>query len=323
MNYIANKLRDCQRLLLTTHVNPDGDGIGSQLALYHGLRSLGKDVHIHNRDGVPHIYNFLNGSDSVTSGEYCDWASNDNVCAVITLDCGAKSRLGLSEHFFTNTTVINIDHHRSNHKFGDMNIVDTEACSTGVIIYRLLQLLDVPLNFDISSALYATLVTDTNCFRLSNTDAAVHHLAAEFVAHGARPNQISMNIYEQNAPSRLALLAMSLQAMSVDHDGCVAWLYVNDAMLLACQAQGEQTEGFIDYGRSLAGVEVSVFMRPGEQDTSWRVTFRGKTWADVGSVAASLGGGGHKYAAGCLVHGDFNSVHNKVCTAVEACLSKG
>ncbi|MBL4774698.1 MAG: DHH family phosphoesterase [Mariprofundus sp.] len=311
---------DC--IVLITHCNPDGDGIGSQQALYDALIGMGKSVSMHNLDGVPRIYRFFKYADQVERGAWL--AETQAADLIISLDCGAKGRLGMGDAFYAETPLINIDHHASNNHFGDLNVVDARYCATGAMMFDLLIAMQIPLNKTSASAIYAAVLTDTASFRLSNATAAVYRMAADLIDAGAEPWPICVNIYESVPLAGLKILTACLDTLKLRDDQHSAWLHVTREMFQSTGANVEDVEGLIDYARSIDGVEVAVFIRFDEKgdasDKRWKVSFRGKTTADVGAVAASLGGGGHKHAAGCLMHGSFDDVRARVQQAVSSIL---
>jgi phosphoesterase RecJ-like protein len=309
-------IRAARSIVLTTHCSPDGDGIGSQLALYHALKDTGKNIYMHNRDGVPHIYHFLPGSDAITEGE--NFTQKD-VDLIISLDAGSISRLGFPDSFFEGKTLLNIDHHASNDRFGGINLLEIKACSTGAIIFELIERLELRLISAAASAIYVTVLTDTSSFRNTATTADAFDLAAKLIRAGAEPWPIAREVYESHSKEMIELLRTSLGTLELHDGGQSAWLYVNAAMYEHTGGDAQDTEGFIEYARSLQGIEIAVFIRP-EIHTGWKVTFRGKYDADVGALAVSLGGGGHHHAAGCTMHGTFEEVQGKVRHAVSELL---
>ena len=202
---VARALDDATGIVLITHKNPDSDGIGSQLALYHALKAMGKQVWIHNLHSVPRICRYLDGSDEAGVGDH--FVHLDRVDTVVSLDCGAKSRLGMSDSFFAGRTLINIDHHASNNDFGQVNVVDASYCATGAMVSDLLLALDMTLTPAMASALYVALLTDTASFRLSTVTAEVFELAAALVEAGADPAAASKAVYGSNSLERLKAIA--------------------------------------------------------------------------------------------------------------------
>jgi len=305
-----------EQIVLITHCNPDGDGIGAQQALYEALTATGKQVRMHNRDGVPRIYQFLEHADKVGRG---DWQAPQSADLIIALDCGAFGRLGMPEAFFNGARLVNIDHHASNKLFGDINVVDARYCATGAMIYDLILAMQAPLNASAATAIYAAVMTDTASFRLASATPAVYRLAACLIEAGAEPWPISVNVYESRSLAGMKMMTACLSTLDIRHDGRSAWIYVSEDTYRDTGADVEDTEGLIDYARSIDGVEVAVFIRVDEHDSRrWKISFRGKTWANVGQLAASLGGGGHAYAAGCVLQGAFEDV----CEQVEQAVSR-
>ncbi len=310
-------VRDARGIVLITHCNPDGDGIGSQLALWHALRGAGRRVFMHNHDGVPRIYRFLPGADAIGAGAAFD---EDGVDLIISLDAGAKSRLGMPEAFFAGRRLLVIDHHASNNRFGDINLVDTGACSTGAMTLALIERLGLPLAPEIATAIYVTVLTDTGGFRNAATSAEALELAARLVRAGAQPWPIACAVYESRSMAAFGLLRACLTTLQLRDGGRSAWLHVDSDMYHDTGGDEQDTEGFIEYARALEGVEIAVFLRPDSHHQGWKVTFRGKQGVDVGALAVSLGGGGHRHAAGCTLKGDLDSVRNRVAEAVRALL---
>jgi phosphoesterase RecJ-like protein len=314
----AAAIRQSRGVLLITHRNPDGDGIGAQLALYDALSAAGIPVFMHNRDGIPRLYHFLAAADRIGGGAQCPVAGD--VDLIVSLDAGSRQRLGMDDGLFAGKRLVNVDHHASNTRFGDINLVDAAACSTGAMAYALIRHMGLPLSSDVAMAVYVTLLTDTSSFRLSTVTPAVHRLAAELIELGAEPDVAARNIYASHRPERVALLRQCLATLALRNEGRSAWLYVDQAMYAATGSDVEDTEGLIDYGRSIAGVEVAVFLRPDGPHT-WKASFRGKSTADVGALAASLGGGGHRYASGCTLQGSLAEVMQRLQVQVDQLFS--
>ncbi|MDX8387756.1 MAG: bifunctional oligoribonuclease/PAP phosphatase NrnA [Ghiorsea sp.] len=310
---VVSQLHAAKHLMLTTHRNPDADGIGSQLALYDCLKHMGKKVSIFNRDSVPRICKYLPNSSDIQVGETPDM---DGIDTIVALDAGAFSRLGFPKEIFEDKCLLNIDHHASNPDYGDINIVNADYCATGAMMFDLIQHLNQKLTFNSATALYAAILTDTASFHLDRVTANVHRMTAELIDAGAEPEVAANAIYDSQPLARLSLLTMALQTLSIEHDGRSALMHVTQDMLDETGADNEDTEGFIDVSRSVEGVEVIAFIRP-ESDTRWKVSFRGKEGQDVGQVAAVLGGGGHKYASGCAVLGELDEVYAKVRAVVD------
>jgi len=315
---VLDQVRAAQGVVLTTHQNPDGDGIGSMLALWHHLRSQGVRVFAHCVDPVPRIYQFLDGTDQITGGDF----TQDGVDTIICLDCGAKGRLAQDSSFFVDRTVINIDHHQSNHCFGSTNVIDGSYCATGVMMVDLIQADGGCLSKPMAEAIYVAIITDTGNFRHRGVNGTLHRLTADLLDAGVDPEKIGQRVYSCNSHARMKLMALSLDSLCFSHDDRVAWLFVTEDAYRESGADVEDTEGLIDIAASVDRVEVAVFFRPNDSGEGWKVSFRSRGLIQVGDLAGTLGGGGHPSASGCLVFGDLDAVKAAVQTQVDAALAK-
>jgi len=314
---VVSQLKSAKHVLLTTHRNPDADGIGSQLALFQTLQDMGILVSMFNRDPVPRICRYLPHAALIQTGEHPEM---NDVDTIVALDAGAFSRLGFTDTFFSGKCLINIDHHASNPNYGDINVVNADYCATGAMMFDLIQHLGQCLSKVSACAIYAAILTDTASFRLDRVNADVHRMTAELIEAGAEPAVAADAIYDSQPLERLTLLTLALQTLSIEHDGRSAWMYVDQDMLDETGAADEDTEGFIDVSRSIDGVEIVIFIHP-EHDGRWKVSFRGKDGRNVGAIATTLGGGGHRYASGCAVSGSLDDVYAKVRAAVDITFS--
>jgi len=310
---VIEQLKLTKHVMLTTHRNSDADGIGSQIALGHTLRNMGKKVTMFNHDKVPRICQYLSLSEDISTGEHPDVSDVDTIVA---LDAGAMSRLGFPPSLYTDKCLINIDHHASNPLYADINVVNADYCATGAMVFDLIQHLGQPLDKISASAIYAAILTDTASFHLDKVDADVHRMTAELIDAGADPALAADKIYDSQPLERITLLTHALQTLSLSHDGRTAWMHVDQTMIDASGASDEDTEGFIDVSRSVQGVEIVAFIRP-ESEGRWKVSFRGKEGRDVGAIAVELGGGGHRYASGSAVSGSLEEVYAKIRSVID------
>jgi len=308
---VADALRRAPRVLCVMHAGPDGDACGSTLALALGLRDLGHETTTLCSTGVPAAFRFLPGADTVLR-EVPPGARFDAACVC---DAGAFARIGpgLPPREALGT-LVNVDHHLTSDGFGDLNYVDPAAAAAGVLVARLLRDLGHRLTSDVATALYASVLTDTGSFRYSSTDPEALRLAADLVEAGADPWRVSSGISENHPCERLHLLRDVLATLELSGDGRFASLVVTRAMMQAVGAGEDLLDGFVNYARGIRGVEVAA--QVGETDQGWHVSFRSRGKADVSRVAVSLGGGGHRNAAGALLHGDLAGVRTRVAEAV-------
>lgn len=304
-----------QTFFVAAHEGPDGDAIGSTLALANALREMGKDVVAYNRDRAPLEFEFLPGYEAVVN--HVDESQIFDVGFV--LDAGDLKRAGgwIRERC---QKLVNIDHHPYSENFGDIYYVDTEACATGVLIYRLLQAAGHPISKDVATCIYTTILSDTGSFRYSNANPEAFQVAGEMVGFGVDPWSIASGLYESQELVRLRLLALALPTLRVSDCGLYASIAVSLDMYEQVSANAEATDRFINYPRSIRGVEVAIFFRQ-INDHSFKVGFRSKGNIDVGALARAMNGGGHHNAAGATVDGTLESVQGWVFDRVSELLA--
>jgi len=315
---LLKKIRLGNRFLLTSHINPDGDAIGSELGLARLLRSMGKGAVVWNRDPTPTIYRPLPGSDRVHNGEEPPAGFPDRFDAIVVLECPSPDRTGLEQHLSARP-VINIDHHLGNQLYGSVNWVDSAAPAVGEMIYRLAQGLKLTLDPETASCLYLTLVTDTGGFRFSNATPAAFEAAASLVRDGAHPEQVSQWLYESQPLPVVRLIGEMLQTLEIHENGRVATARLTPEMFARVGAAPGDSEGLIDVPRSIAGVDAVALIRQREDGTH-KVSLRSRGEVDVEKIARHHGGGGHRNAAGFVLEGDGEEARQKVVEALAGAL---
>ena len=294
---VLAELKKYERFLITTHIHPDGDAIGSELALRKLLLGLGKTFTIVNADPVPQVYSFLPGQESIKN----QFPEFDFFDAVIVVDCPNPDRLGTVKDIIVQSPVINIDHHISNLNYGLVNWVDAQASSVGEMIYDLFKESGVALDDESALCLYVSLMTDTGSFRYSNTTAKTHLISADLLKFDISPQQIYTNIYETKSYNTLRLLAEVLSTAQITDDGKIGWIKASQQMLGKYEVSAEVMDDFIDLLRKVKGVQVAVFLRELEGSMSIKASLRSKAEVDVNKIARDFGGGGHSAAAGCTI----------------------
>jgi phosphoesterase RecJ-like protein len=314
-------VRRHRRFLLTTHIRPDADGLGSQLALAEILRRRGKEVRLVIASTWPPRYNFLDPDRRIERftppGDA--WREVD---AAVVLDTGTWNQLGDFGPFFKGLSVPKavIDHHLSQDDLGALRLVDTSAEATGRLIYEAAGALGEPLNEAVANPLFAALATDTGWFRHANTTPATFDLAGQLVRAGARPTYLYEQLYEQNTLPRLKLTGLVLDRLQLTAGGRVAYTEIHREDYAATGAVPQDTEDMINFGRSVAGVEVALFFM--EQPRGGvKVSFRSRG-VDVAKVAEQLGGGGHKLASGAILEVPLAEARARVLAAIEAVLGR-
>ncbi len=312
---ITEVIRSNSSFLLTAHEGPDGDALGSSLALASFLRKLGKDVTVHCQDPVPDLYAFLPGVDSVTPH-----IPDQHFDVSFVLDIGERKRAGVEFcNFLRVTTTVNLDHHLSCENFADYNLIDSQAAATGILVYRIASAYGYSFDPETALCIYVATITDTGSFRYSNANREAFTVAGEMIECGVNAWDVAEKLYENQPQRRLELLAKCLPTLEVFNEGQAASVTVTLDMFTACRADAELTDGFVNYPRSIRGVEVAIFFRQLE-DRKYKVGFRSKGKVNVAAFSAALGGGGHHNAAGCTVDGTLDDVKATVYKIVEESL---
>jgi phosphoesterase RecJ-like protein len=296
---IADAIRKHERFLVTTHENPDGDALGSLLAMTLALRELGKDaaMYLFGEVPIPKEYAFMEFAELLRG-------SNPDVAdrVVVAVDAANERRLGPQADLLAKAPfVIDIDHHHDNTRFGDINLIVGTASSTGEILRDLFRELDVELTPEIAEALYIAVVTDTGRFQYANTTAKALRLAAELVEAGADVHRVFQGIYENVAFAKLKLIARALEHAQVFEGGRVIVSHLERSDFDAAGAEEPYSEGIIDYLRAVEGAEIAALIRepPTQDGPTRRVSLRTTTeGVDVSEIARKSGGGGHQMAAG-------------------------
>ncbi|MFZ3207999.1 MAG: bifunctional oligoribonuclease/PAP phosphatase NrnA [Geobacteraceae bacterium] len=309
---VVEEIDNNDSFLIATHENPDGDAIGSSLALAGHLLRLGKDVTVYCCDPLPPIYAFLPLADRIVS--HIPPRSFD-VCFV--LDVGEFRRAGAEIAACGGIgSFINIDHHLTCEEFGAINLIDAQAAATGVMIYRIIKAGGHTVDCAIALCIYTAVISDTGSFRYSNADQEAFAIAGEMVEAGVNAWNVAERLYESQPSQRLKLLALALATLTVSPRGDFASVTVTLDMYAKTGAGVELTDGFVNYPRSIRGVEVAVFFRELEPGL-FKVGFRSKGKIDVSALAAAFGGGGHRNAAGCTVAGLIDDVRRTVYAHLE------
>ena len=309
LDQIGRVLRENERFAVLSHIRPDGDALGSQLALALSLQQLGKKVRVWNEDGMLEKYSFLPRADLLTKPPH----AAEDVDVAIALDTAIQNRLGTAFTAVRSAKIwINIDHHLSNPGYGDLVHVDPTAPATGQIIFDLIKSQGFPFDREIAENLYAAISTDTGSFQYPKTSARTFEVAAELICTGINVGQLSQQLYENYPRRRVELLRELLRTMRFERDGRVASFSLALTTAAELQVLPEDNEGLIDYLRAIRGVIVAVFFEE-LADGKVRVSMRSKSDAiDVCAICQKFGGGGHTLAAGARVRGTLAEVERNV-----------
>lgn len=314
-----------EKILVTTHIHPDGDGLGSEKAIYILLKRLGKEVKIMNPDPLPYEYNFLNNDNIFNHySESGHPGIIDEYELTIVLDIGSIIRLGEVGQQMRETSrpIVCIDHHPIRHDSFDYEMVDPHVSSTAILLYDIFQN-HFPdfFNLEIAEALYTGILTDTGSFRFKNTDTETMEIATELVRMGIVPGEIYNRIYENRLPEQTKLLGMVLQNINYELDGKIAWFKIDKELLDKAGAKAENIEGFTDFVRGIRGVEVAVkFLENSDQHT--RINFRSKGKIVINKLAKQFNGGGHPYAAGAEIFKDMDRAIETLLPELKKCVQE-
>lgn len=289
---------------VATHLNPDGDTLGSALALSLALEAMGKKTVLYNEDCIPELYFFLPGRERFTRSADFDGLP------VILLDCNDKERAGLEDVGIPFSAVI--DHHETLRDFGDIRWIEPRAAATGMMVFHLIRELGTRITGDMATNLYTAIAVDTGTFRYDNTDAEVLRVCGELVEAGADPGSISERLYETWSEQRFKLLIRVLNTLEIFDR--VAVTYVSKEMFIETGARPEDTEHFSNFPRMIADIEVSAFFR--EIDEGWKVSLRSRGAVDVAVIAERFMGGGHKNAAGYKIRADLKTAKERLLEAL-------
>jgi phosphoesterase RecJ-like protein len=306
MDDLAQVLQEIQqrrRFLVTSHARPDGDAIGSTLALAHILRTMGKSAEIVLGDPVPLLYHPLPGSETIVRATQV----NGDYDAVIILECDSVQRTRL--HGLENQFLINIDHHASSRPFANINWIDPSAVATAELIFRLAKAAQVKITPEIATCLYTAVLTDTGAFCYAPTNACTFELAKFLVEHGADPGKIAQSVYFSSPMSKMCLLGAALSRL--ERDGEIAWMSVTRYDMERFGALEEDCEGLVNYALSISGIEVAIFFREVAHERI-RVSIRSKGAVNVADIAQKFGGGGHECAGGFSTEGPVEEAAKRV-----------
>jgi len=307
---IAEAIRSRQRFVLSSHSRPDGDSIGSQLAMAYALRAMGKHADVVNADPAPPPIMQFPGVPDIGIAPQVEGAYD----AAIIMECGDLGRTGVAglDRYF----VINIDHHQGNTNYGALNWFDATAAACGEMVFDLVRALDVPLTVDIATHVYLAILTDTGSFHYSSISPRTFDICKACLEAGIDPVLVARNVYDSNNMGRLKLFGAVLSAMQIDQTGRIAIVYLDHEMARAAGGTYEDTEGLINLPLTVKEIQSVVFFKQIEGE-SYRVSMRSKGEIDIAVIAKEFGGGGHKNAAGCTATGGIDTLQKTFVEKIE------
>jgi phosphoesterase RecJ-like protein len=303
---LKKALKSARTALVVSHIDPDGDSIGSMICVGMILTGMGINTDLYSQDGVPRIYRFLPGVEKVKNEARADLHYD----LLIAVDSSDIKRLGdrFSPKEIANI-IINIDHHPDNSKYGNINYVE-KSSSTAEMVFKLTKYLKVEVTKPMAENLYVALITDTGNYRYENTSFATFAMAGELLQAGLDTHEITTKIYDTKSIASIRIHALALSTLETSPDRKVAWVCVTQEMMEKVGAKGEDLVGLVDVIRSIEGVEVAILFR--QEHDKVKVNFRSKEKVNVSEIAKRFGGGGHIRAAGAILEDTVENVKKKV-----------
>lgn len=306
---IIKTINKHKSFLIITHVNPDGDALGSQLALARVLRQLGKKVYMLAESPLPYMYKFLPDVNKIKTNFK---TFNKKFDVVIILDCTNISRVGKLKKLIKEQIKITIDHHPGDGHYMGTLFKDTTYAATCEMIYKLFEKMKAKIDDKTSALLYAGIATDTGFFRYSNTTPRTHKIASSLIELGAEPVHLMSQLYESESIKRLRLLGLSLLTLKLHKNGKIASMKVTSQMYRRTNTGPQYTEEFANFPRSIKGVLIAILLKSDKKKDIVKISLRSKHKVNVDKIARIFGGGGHPQASGCTLKGNIDEVEKKV-----------
>lgn len=295
------KILESKNIFIASHVQPDGDNIGSILALGLALRKIDKTVYILKSDIVPSDFLFLPNVDIIQ-----DYSDDLEIDLLITLDSSDEDRLGKNKDLLVLAkTIINIDHHISNTNFGHINIIDSMASATGELVYTIINRMNISIDKDIATCIYTAISSDTGSFMYDNTTSKTHEIISELLKIGIDKSNININLYQNRSIERTMLFVKALQTLKLYFDNKVAVVKVTRKILDESGSKIEDTEGIVSFIREIRDVEIAILLKEFNENEI-KISMRSKKNVDVAAICHKFGGGGHIKAAGCTINSSID-----------------
>jgi len=315
MNSIIQQFNNSHRILVVTHANPDGDAIGSLIAMGLSLEALNKKITLYCESLIPAVYRFLPEVHRVVKK-----IGNKNYDMAVILDCGDWSRIGEDVSFVKQIPVIvNIDHHITNTRFGHLQLIDTSACATAEIVYRLIKQMGLSFSIPVATSIYTGILADTGSFRFSNTNKAAFSICQEMVELGVDPHNIAQHVYGTYSLSRIKLLNLALDSIELSENGKLSIMVLTKKMFDETHTQPEDVDGLINYAQRIEDVKVAALIQEqhngnenSRTNNRFHVSLRSDGAFDVAAIAAMFGGGGHSSAAGFSIESTLSNIKSRI-----------
>ena len=318
MNELKKEILEATSIGVASHIDPDGDNLGSICALKKSLELFGKDVCLYIDDKIPSSYQFLPGvkeSSEIEPGKVHD--------LFFALDCADQGRLGerVGKLFEGAKTRVVIDHHLTNQGYGDLNFIEIIS-STGELLYELLSAMELPIDKQVATCLYTAISSDTGSFKYDSTSPRTHEIAADLLSHQIDLNEITINLYQRRSLAKTNLLMKAMENLKILEAGKIALTRISLADLNNAKAEHSDTDGIVEFIRDIDGVDLAIFLKDSKRSGS-KISMRSKGDIDASKIAMKFGGGGHKRAAGASFNGNLDQCQEAILKAVNDEINAG
>lgn len=314
---IKELINDAKDIAILSHINMDGDAIGSSLGLMFALKKIGKKVTTYIEEEIPLRFDFWKGTEDVVY--YTDETDISKHDLLIVVDVADKNLLGKRAKLLDEIpNSLAIDHHALHFKYANNVWVDKKAAAAGELIFDLLQKMNIPLDYEIATCLYVAISTDTGRFKFNNTTKRTHEIAGELLTYGVKNTELTNKLFDESTKERTMLIAKVIETLELFENGKIAVMLITRDIMKETNAKDSDQDGIIDYVINICGVEVGILIKE-KENGSLRASLRSKTYVNVSKIANEFGGGGHKMASGCGYDGDINEFKLKLvdCTRRE------
>lgn len=316
MKKIINHLKNSNHIIIASHKDPDGDAIGSLIAMGLALEALNKNITLYNESSIPSAYRFLPSVERIVR----QIKETNTYDTAIILDCADFQRIGkISSVISKIPVIINIDHHITNTIFGNFNLIDTSACAATVIIYNLLKEMALPINSAIATSIYTGILTDTGSFRFANTNKSAFAICEKMVEAGVDPYNVALHIYGRYSFGQIKLLSMALESIEISDNGKMSMMILTKNMIDETGTRPEDIHGLINYAKSIENVKVAALIHElsngkgvSKKPENYHVSLRSDGTVDVAMIAGSFGGGGHYRAAGFNIESTLSDIKTQI-----------
>lgn len=306
-NKLKSLIDNANSIYIASHINPDGDNLGSITGMYLALKKYGKNVFLIEDDEIPDAQKFLPAIKDMVRSE----TLSKDVDLFITLDCADINRLGAAKELFNSAkNTVNIDHHSTNTRFADLNIVDENSPATGETLYQILKDIDLELDQDSATCIYTAISSDTGSFKYDSVRKSTFLIAAELLDYGVNINDVAVNLYQNRSLAKTNLLLKVMDTLELYNDNKIGVVVLTDEDIKSCNARKSDADGIVEFVRDISTVELAILLKDKKENV--RLSTRSKSYIDVTNIASKFGGGGHIRAAGATINLNIDEAKKEV-----------